>query len=223
MDNTTDYSTEGHNCCAKKLGYFIGVNRTQTKTNPNDTSSSTSSSIFSSAPAAPSASPPASSTASSSSSGLSTGAKAGIGVGVGLAGVAVLIGVGVFIYVRHSRRSRAARNTADPLRPKYAPVEQAPPGELSSSGVHKDTALAVWSWKLDRGKRQGLDLSLKRWQGREERRGPLQQTVPEFLSSRELARELASVPFVRHRGQPKPCSTSTELYTAQVHDPPVSD
>src|SRR5690349_20644484 len=103
MDNVTDYSTEGHNCCAKNLGYFIGVNGTQTKTNPNSTSSS--------------------------SSGLSTGAKAGIGVGVGLAGVALLIVVGVFIYVRHSRRSRAARNTADPPEPKYAPVEQAPPGE----------------------------------------------------------------------------------------------
>ena len=129
MDNATDYSSEGKACCAAGNGFFVGVNGTQVKTNPNDTSSS--------APSATSSSAANSTTASSSSSGLSTGAKAGIGVGVGIAAVAVLIGVGVFTYVRHSRKSRAARDTADALEPKYAPVEQAPPGELSSSGVHK--------------------------------------------------------------------------------------
>ena len=91
-------------CCKAGDGLFI-VNGTETTQNPSITSSSPISTTTRIITASPSLS--ASSTSvMSPSSGLSLGAKIGLGVGIGVGGIAVLITINIYVWVRYLRRGR---------------------------------------------------------------------------------------------------------------------
>ena len=96
-------------CCKAGDGLFV-VNGTETMQNPNSTTISSSSTLPTTT-ATPTTSPSSSPSTTAipttpGPGGLPSGAKIGLGVGVGVG--AVLVIIGVYLLVRHSRRSRDA-------------------------------------------------------------------------------------------------------------------
>jgi hypothetical protein len=146
-------------CCKAGDGLFV-VNGTETTQNPNSTTISSSSMLPTTTTTSPSSSSSTSAIpATSEPGGLSSGAKIGLGVGVGVG--AVLAIIGVYLLVRHSRRSRDAHANYPPnaAGPRAVQHEMSPPlAELRGSAPKRKpvgTQGVTGTWSKNPAELQG--------------------------------------------------------------------